>query len=133
MKLKDFKQILKDFKEEKVKDEKSCEHKFIVIYKKSNVVSVGYVTYGICLDCNEYVSFSDDYDYIMNKSILVDATFDDTKFEIVESFYERIDENLLNNLIIKYNEIKLNNSCAYIKSELEKVVEEYNPQNKKRV
>lgn len=132
MKLKELKQILINFKEELLNNEKSCNHEYVVVYKKSSVVSAGYVTYGVCLECNEKVILRDDYDYIMNKSTLIDATFGEDKFEIVEYFYDNINKNLLSDLIKKYNEIKLNNSSDYIKSELEKVIEEYNPKNIKK-
>jgi len=132
MKLKDIKQILKNLKEELVNKENSCSHNFVVVYKKSHVVSAGYVTYGICLDCDEYVNLRDDYDYIMNESTLIDATSGDEKFEITENFYDKIDDNLLREIKEKYNEIKSNNSRDYIKSELEKVIEEYNYKNVKK-
>lgn len=132
MKLKDLKQILMNFKEELQSNEKSCNHDYIIIYKKSNVVSAGYVTYGICLDCNEKVILRDDYDYIMNKSTLIDATFGEDKFEIIEYFYDKIDDNLLIDLKEKYKDIKSNNSSEYIKKELEKIIEKYNPKNIKK-
>ena len=94
------------------------------------------ITYGICLNCNEYIIFRNDYDYdyFYKKSIIIDAIYDYTSFEILESTYGYINKELFELIKNRYDEIKYQNkSKDDIKKELEKVIKEYDIKILKRV